>query len=350
MVILLACCHGCKEPKVKVPDAVDFYKLRGTTMGTTYNITYEPYKKLISKATIDSILRDINLSVSTYIDSSTISKINNSSKYGRKAEILINGKIHKSDKVITKMDQHFLTNYKAANRIYLDTDGSFDPTVMPLVNYWGFGYKPKKPVTKVDSQKVSSILKLVGMTCVKPVGVELDFSAIAKGYAVDYLAMYLRSQGVENLMVEIGGEVYAQGHNATTTPWTIGLNTPDSESTLQDFMNLVHLKKMSVASSGNYRIFHIVNGKKYSHEINPKSGYPERNELLQVSVLARNCMEADAVATALMIMGKKKGMAYIESKPGMEAVFFYGDKEGGIAQTESSGFAKYKAVSVTNQG
>ncbi len=345
---------GCKSEPNKVIKEV-YKKISGQTMGTTYAIIYKPFAEEISKSAIDSILIDINLSVSTYIDTSTISKINKSAQYGQSVTILNNGKYVEQDRIQLAADPHFLINFKAANRVYLDTDGSFDPTVMPLVNYWGFGYTPKKPVTQVDSQKITQILENVAlekftieqsgevMTCIKPTQAELDFSAIAKGYAVDYLSTYLKEQGVDDLMVEIGGEVYATGLNPKSSQWTIGLNTPDSKSQLTDFSNYIQLDGKAVASSGNYRIFYEVDGKKYSHEINPKTGYPERNSLLQACVIASNCMEADAIATALMVMGQKKAMAFIESQLQVEALLFVGNDKGEIEQLKSSGFSAYEA-------
>ncbi len=347
---------SCKGDANKPTQAQETYnKITGQTMGTTYTIIYEPYAQPVIKATIDSILVSINQSVSTYIDSSTISKINRSDIYGQSTEILVNGKMATQDKIELPADTHFEHNYKVANRIYLDTDGYFDPTVMPLVNYWGFGYTPKKPVTKIDSQKINSIRETIGMEkvtaesvsdrliCMKPTGTELDFSAIAKGYAVDYISNYLQEQGVENLMVEIGGETYAKGQSPRNKNWVIGLNTPTTESSLTDFSSYIELQDKAVASSGNYRIYYEVEGRRYGHEINPKTGYPERNALLGVSVIAPTCMEADAIATALMVMGQDKAQAYVAAKPHIEAVLFVGDIGGGIGLIRSEGFATYEA-------
>ena len=353
-IVVVSCIIlGCKS-EVNRPEVEVYKKISGLTMGTTYSIIYKPHKKITTKETIDSILRSINLSVSTYIDTSTISKINNSAKYGKTIELLSNGKIINQDRLQLIADPHFLVNFKAANRIYLDTDGFFDPSVMPLVNYWGFGYTPKKPVTKVDSQKVNQILSTVAfekftveqtgevMTCIKPKESKLDFSAIAKGYAVDFLSTYLKEQGVDDLMVEIGGEVYATGINPRSSQWIIGLNTPKSDSQLSDFSNYVKLNDKAVASSGNYRIFYEVEGKKYSHEINPKTGYPEMNSLLQVSVIAPTCMEADAIATGLMVMGKDKALDFVNAHSQIEALFFVGNDSGSIVQLRSEGFQAYE--------
>ena len=164
-------------------------------MGTTYHISHGTSMRNFDQSEIDSILIAINQSVSTYIDSSTISKINNSETHGKATELIMNGDYVTSHKVVLPTDPHFIENFKASERVYLDSDGAFDPTVMPLVNYWGFGYTPKNPVTDVDSQKVSQILESIGfskinlgyneneMVIIKPGPSSLDFSAIAKGYA-----------------------------------------------------------------------------------------------------------------------------------------------------------------------
>lgn len=319
-------------------------------MGTTYNISYRPGPSSIAKDAIDSILVEINLSLSTYIDSSTISKVNNADQYGEKVTLLENGKEKSFEKITLARDEHFILNYNKAEQIFLESDGAFDPTVMPFVNYWGFGYDPKKPRTDSDKSKVNLMLKYVGlekfnleandnaMVIIKPVNAEIDFSAIAKGYAVDYISNYLTENEVTNSMVEIGGEVYAKGLNKQGLPWKIGLNTPKETAALNDYSSVINLDGRGLASSGNYRNFHVVDGKKYGHEINPKTGYPEKNNLLAVSVLAPTCMEADAVATALMIMGHEKARVYIDDYQQLEACYFTSDEKGNIIQSMSKNF------------
>ncbi len=352
ILILVSCKNDNVPVKVVTPD---YFQVRGKTMGTTYSVIMD--SDLISKAIIDSLLVDINLSVSTYIPESTISRFNNDSIYGTTVEVIRNGKFASQHKVVLDNDEHFLTNYNKAKEIYMQTDGYFDPTVMPLVNYWGFGITEKKAITVADSMRITALQERVGldrisfsggkedMTFVKPSGTQLDFSAIAKGYAVDYIAKHLSDNGLTNYMVEIGGEVYAQGSNPRGVTWTLGINTPNEMAALNDFSAKVSIDSVGLASSGNYRNYHIHNGVKYGHEINPNTGYPEKNNLLGVSVIAPSCMEADAVATALMIMGLDKGMKYINDYLQLEAAFFYGNNEGGISQVNSSGMGRYlKAV------
>ena len=224
---------------------------------------------------------------------------------------------------------------------------------MPLVNYWGFGYTPKEAVTRVDSSKVKRMVSKLGMEkfqveanadsmiCIKPRASELDFSGIAKGYAVDYLADHLQMQGVENLLVDIGGEVFVSGKNPKGQKWTLGLNTPDEQSSYYDYAETVILSNKGLASSGNYRNYHVVDGKKYGHEINPKTGFPELNDLLGVSVIAGTCMEADAVATALMIMGKDEALAFLDANINLDGILFFSDSDGYIISKQSNNFQKY---------
>jgi len=320
-------------------------------MGTYYRLIYQDHANRITKARIDSILIAINLSASTYIDSSTISKINRSSTYGKEIEVLANGRPDTRHQVNLANDIHFIKNYELSERIFLETQGAFDPTIMPLVNYWGFGYTPKKAVA-ADQNKIDSILAYIGMdkvslevntsnmTIVKPARLQLDFSGVAKGYAVDQLTSYLKNAGISNMMIDIGGEVYATGSNPLAKKWTVGLNMPKEDAALTDIISLINLDNQGLASSGNYRNFHVINGKKYGHEINPKSGHPELNDLLAVSVIAPSCAEADAIATGLMIMGLSKAESYVEDYPNIEASFFYSDSSGIIQSRYSEGMSK----------
>lgn len=355
LTLCLTLISACKTEKaVSVTPNPTYLKVKGKTMGTHYNITYKPYLAPIPQAKLDSILVDINLAVSTYIDTSVISKINNSSKYGKPVEILVNGSYHNTHKIKLPYNEHFDANFKLAQYLNLQTDGFFEPTVMPLVNYWGFGYEPKVAVTKVDSLKVHKLLQQVGMDnftleaseqemiCIKPPAAELDFSASAKGYAVDYLSTYLKDQGVENLMVEIGGEVYAKGLNPSGRAWTIGINLPDENSSITESISYLKLDGYALASSGNYRNFHEVDGKKYGHELNPFTGFPEFNELLSVSVIAPTCGDADAYATALMVMGKEKALKFAELKHELEAILYYGNEEGELDFVFTSGYFSHK--------
>ena len=354
-LFLTACRPEPKSPPFDSPIAQKtlYKKFHGKTMGTTYSVTFHDPENVIVQSQIDSALVEINLSLSTYIDSSTVSKINNGNKYGEKVTLLVDSQYKESIRTTLPHDMHFITNFEKAGEIYRNSDGYFDPTVMPLVNYWGFGYDPKVPVTEVDSSRIKSILKTIGfekftlehdskeMVIIKPKGAELDFSAIAKGYAVDYLGKLLASANIVNYMVEIGGEVVAAGKSPSAQPWKVGLNTPKEDASLTDFSGIVQLQNIALASSGNYRIFHKVNGKKYGHELNPKTGFPKNSEVLGVSVIAPTCMEADAVATACMVLDLKSAYKYISDYQQLEACFFTSNSEGKIISKITPGFSKY---------
>lgn len=345
LLILLSCKSDAKK------EALGYQKISGKTMGTTYNITYFDSLGINYQKSIDSLLIEINNSVSTYIPSSTISKINNHTI--ATTEILINGKIEENTKLEIDLDSHFLENYNVSLNIYENTDGYFDPTIAPLVNYWGFGYTAKKAITKIDRKKVKELRSVVGMNkfnlktkgsklqIIKPSLAKLDFSAIAKGYAVDFIAKYLESKKVSNYLVEIGGEVYAKGLNQSKSQWKLGINKPQSDAPINVFEIILNINDKGLASSGNYRNYYETQEWTYGHEINPFTGFPEMGSLLGVSVIGDNCMVADAYATAFMIMGLEKSKQLTEQIKGLEACFFYLNNEEILVKDYSSGFEAF---------
>jgi thiamine biosynthesis lipoprotein len=247
---------------------------------------------------------------------------------------------------------HFLANLQRAEEIAAVTEGYFNITIMPMVNYWGFGYTSKKPVSGVDSIKVDSLMTFVGLDKYSfdqtpgrvqlrkafP-GTQLDFSAIAKGYGVDLVGDYLQQQGIENYLVDIGGEAAAQGDKGSPDqPWRIGINTPREDAALNEIEVAVPLQNKAIATSGNYRNFYEVDGQKYSHTINPFTGYPERSNLLSASILADDCTTADAYATASMVMGLDKAFALIDSLPNLSGFFIYSDETGNLQTRATRGF------------
>lgn len=350
-VLLISACDSSSVKQANSNVENKYLSIHGQTMGTTYNITYDGNDINVQKSTIDSILIAINNSVSTYLPHSTISKINQNSGAEIK-EILVNSQSFEVSSIRLEYDKHFDMNYRRSERIYLDTKGAFDPTIMPLVNYWGFGYTPKRPITKIDSSKVDSMLSYVGMhkiqyesgstylDIIKPDKTKLDFSAIAKGYAVDFIGSFLTDLSIKNYLVEIGGEVQTKGVNPNNEAWTLALNKPTPESSTREFQELISLSDLSLASSGNYRNYYKVYNKIYGHEINPATGYPEMNDLLGVSVVAANCMEADALATAFMIMGFEEAKTFVQSNPTIEAAFFISNDEGDIVSHFSKGLTE----------
>ncbi|MEY2905009.1 MAG: hypothetical protein RJA52_1025 [Bacteroidota bacterium] len=317
-VLLYFLLFSCQKESV-------YQQIEGKTMGTYYKVTYQgDLSAKYLKNQLDSMLAAFNQEVSTYIDDALISKFNQS----------IEGII-----IDTLQYNLFWENYRLSEKIYQQSNGSFDPTVMPLVNYWGFGYQGKKPVSETDSLAVDSLLKFVGFgnISIQPLenhqiflqkhfaGVQLDFSGVAKGYGVDLLGNWLEINGIHNYLIDIGGEMRAKGKNPKNQVWTIGISEPLENSPFQNIYTKIELKDQSVATSGNYRNFYEVNGQKFSHTINPLNGFPQRHNLLSASVIASNCATADAWATAFMVMGLEKSIEWAKKNPDIETYFIYND-------------------------
>jgi len=328
---------SCKEEKV-----IDAYVLlTGSTMGTSYKVTCKsngiPSDSL--QKVIKRELKLLNDGLSTYQEDAVISMFN---EYG---DITLD---------TTKTAQlHFYRVYKSARRYYNISDFDFDPTVMPLVNHWGFGYEKVDRTNARSGSGIANIKADVSMSLIdefnldgkiiiskKRKGTELDFSAIAKGYGVDIVAQKLFSLGIEDYLVDIGGEMVARGKNKKNKLWTIGINRPLEDATLSQADIFVQLDNVAMASSGNYRNFYEVDGKKYSHTINPKTGYPERSNLLGVSIISKDCMDADAIATTCMVKGLDEAKKFIDVLPHAEGCFIYNENDS-LATYYSSGFSKY---------
>lgn len=276
--------------------------LAGQTMGTTYHITLaENVTRQIEtslKQEIDGRLLEVNESFSTYINSSEVSQFNN----------------YKGTDWQEKSDE-FMTVLAAAQNISVMSDGAYDLTVGPLVNLWGFGPDFKKEDVP-DDQMVKEALSKVGYKKlmfnpgnneIKKLQKDLyiDFSSIAKGFGVDAIAELLMAKGYKNYMVEIGGEMRVSGLNPQQVKWRIAIEKPDTET--RSIHRVIKVSDVAIATSGDYRNYFEQDGVKFSHTINPKTGYPVQQELASVTVLAKNSMTADAWATAFMVLGYKKG-------------------------------------------
>ena len=296
----------------------------GTTFGTIYHIKYLYNRDL--KKEIEAELHRVDASLSMFNPQSTISLINK-------------GESNTADSMLAEVLQLSFAVNKA-------TDGAFDPTVAPLVNAWGFGFKDGQ---LPDSMQVDSLLNLVGLSGIhfqdgkltkdNPLSI-LDMSAIAKGYGVDRVAQLLRGHSITNFMVEIGGEVVAEGINEKGTPWRIGINKPNEDSTSlnTELQDIISLSGHALATSGNYRNFYVQNGKKIAHTINPKTGYPAQQDILSSTVVAPTCAEADAFATAFMVMGMEKAKKVLQEQSQLDAYFIYSDGEGNYQTWSSTGF------------
>lgn len=304
--------------------------VKGETMGTTYVIKYiPPSSEKISKAQVDDLLKSINQSVSTYISNSVISLINKAQADSCK---------------FINLDKTFLENFNSSKIIYEKTGGTFNPALMPLVNYWGFGYQNKNR-NNVDSNEVKHLLNLTdfdGFQLVnnqlnkKNKSQQLDFSAIAKGFGVDQLALLLETKNIENFLVEIGGELRAKGRNEKNEYWSIAIDKPEKGLGNRQFTAILKLKNQSVATSGNYRNYRKIGDKEYGHIINPETGYPEQTDVISATIISKNCADADAYATACMVMGFKKAKKLIESSNELQAYLIYKSEGGEIAYYQSS--------------
>lgn len=337
---------SCQNVSNDTPaSTLQYQEVRGETMGTYYSVKYGSTSSADLKPTIDSILVALNDEVSTYIPSSTISTFNQAES-SLDLGYPVDAYLLSDTRKIPAKNGHFARNYLLSRQIHERTEGYFEPTIMPLVNYWGFGYTEKNKVQSVDSTLVDSLLTLVGMEKVnyqgtvlskKHSGVQLDFSGVAKGYGVDLLGQFLEANNINNYLVEIGGEVRARGVNSRGSYWTIGVNKPDPQAKLTDFQVTATLENRAVATSGNYRNFYEVDGNKYAHIINPKTGYTQLSDLLSVTVFADDCATADGFATAMMIMGREGALQLAESEPDLEVLLIYGTEDGGTATQASSG-------------
>jgi thiamine biosynthesis lipoprotein len=296
-------------------------------MGTiAYNVKYLTDEKQNLKSPIDSILKASNQSLSTYIPDSEISQFN------------------KTDSLAYPSDM-FLDVLMKSEEIYRKTNGAFDPTIGPLVNAWGFG--PDKQKKVLDSAQVDSLLQLIGFDQItfseqlvtKPRGVYLDFSAIAKGYAVDLVAEFLESKNLEHYMVEIGGEVRARGTNEEGNTWTIGIEDPLVAKNEQKLIAIVALDGRSLATSGNYRNYFQEDGKTYAHILDPRTGYSQGKQILSASIFARTCIEADALATAAMILDVDQAQALVNTMNDIDAVFIRENTEGNLETVITDGIA-----------
>ena len=303
-------------------------QFRGEAQGTYYSITYFDALNRNLKYQIDSLLQAFDLSASNYVSASIISKVN--------ANIPV------------EIDDIFRGNFLLSQEVSAATQGDYDITVRPLVELWGFG---KKEASEVNQYKVDSILQFTGYQKVKLLNnkiykedprVQLDFNAIAQGYSVDVTSAYLRTLGISNFLVDIGGEVYASGMKPDSLYWQVGIERPkDNEAYGESLSAIVSLKDKGMATSGNYRKFYIKNGVKYSHTIDPHTGRPAQRKLLSATIIAQNAAHADAYATACMVMGVKKSIEFLSKHPEMDGFLIYSDENGNYKNYHTQGLSQF---------
>lgn len=287
---------------------------RGMVFGTVYHITYQSSKSL--QKDIEAELAKVDASLSPFNERSIITAVNEN-----------------RDTVVNKM---FSDVFALAMKISDSTNGAFDITVAPLVNAWGFGFKGGVMPSR---HQVDSLKALVGYHKVSLTNgrvsktdprIMLDCSSIAKGYGCDVVAKFLSAKGIDNYMVEIGGEIVTRGISEKRLPWKIGVTKPtdDSLNVNQEIQTIINVTDKAMATSGNYRNFYYKNGRKYAHTIDPSTGYPVQHNILSSTVIAADCATADAYATAFMVMGLDKAKAILSRHPELMAYFILASDDG----------------------
>lgn len=302
------------------PEKQEIVRAEGEALGTTYHISYFSDRPIEMDHSLDSIFDLVNQSMSTYQSDSDISRINRGEEN-------------------VKVDPMFLEVFELSEQVYRESGGYFDPTVGDIVNLYGFG--SEEGVSDPDSTMVDSLMQFVGMdkTAISDEGVfikkypevYIEFNAIAKGYAIDVIGDFLDSKGVDNYLIELGGELLAKGKNLTKdTYWRVGVDDPQMETERRQMIAVLELRDRAMATSGNYRKFREDpdTGEQYVHTINPLTGLPERGDLLSATVLAPNCALADAYATAFMAMGYERSRALVEELQEIDVFFLYLDPTG----------------------
>ncbi|WCO01073.1 FAD:protein FMN transferase [Psychroserpens ponticola] len=303
---------SCKNEGKQQIETSENIKTSGPVFGTSYSVIYN--SEINYEKQFDSLFAIVNQSMSTYIPNSDISKLN------------------RNEAVV--MDKHFENVFLASKKIHEATDGAFDPTIGDVVNAWSFGADKSKFLT--DSTTIDSLMRFVGFDKValkdnkvdKQSGTYIEFNAIAKGYGVDVIANFLEDKNINDYLVEIGGEIRASGMNIEKkSPWRVGLDEPRFDGE-QSVLKGISLTNVGMATSGTYRKFKTDdNGNRYAHIINTKTGYPSKTNILSVSVIAKDCMTADAYATAFQAMGIENVTEFLKSHPELKVfLIFENDK------------------------
>ncbi len=323
LFLIVLCFSSCTSEKL--------YDIKGEAQGTYYSIKYIAASEVLTKADFDALFLKIDSSLSTYKDYSLISKFN------------------REDSIITN-DPFFIEMIRECDQIYHKSNGAFDATVLPLVRAWGFGPEGNEYVSSIP---IDSLMKLVGweklaikyfpdgrLSLKKGVkGMQLDFNAIAQGYSSDIIADILNEAGINNYLIDSGGELKAKGLNSNGESWKIGVDNPEENASERSLIATFELNNTSVATSGNYRKFYIKDGVKYSHTISPFTGSPVKHTLLSATVITDTCSIADGFATALMVIGTEQAISLIENLDNVEAYLVYSDEEGNFKSYLSKGLA-----------
>ena len=316
-------------------DAQREHLIQGRTMGTTYHVKvvtgdFEGVAAGL-KEKIDARLVEINSSLSTYQRDSEISRFNDMKQTGQAFAI----------------SADFLRVMMTAKAVFGLSESAWDGTVNPLVDLWGFG-RAGRQGTAPQKHKIAALMPGIGFKNIQiiPTGalvkknkfITLDLSSIAKGYGVDQIAEIVFKAGFKNYLVEIGGEIFASGKRQDGKLWRIGINRPRKDAAFNEVYKIVDLNNQGFATSGDYRNFFEVDGIRYSHVIDPRTGYPVSNGVVSVSIIADNCTLADGLATAVMVMGTEKGLDLINRLEGVEGLIIIGKPDGSLNAHYSNRF------------
>ena len=299
--------------------------LQGLAQGSYYAVTYFDDEGRNFQREIDSVFHAVDVSVNLWVDSSVISKVN------RNEEVML--------------DKIFIDNFNIAQEAAQMSDGYFDPTISPIVTAWGFSNKTGDSITPslIDSLKQLVDYRKVkvenGKIIKENPAMQLDFNAVAQGYTSDMIANFLESRGIKNYLVDTGGEIMAHGSKPNGQPWIVGIEKPaeswDAEQVVQA---RIALRDKGLVTSGSTRKYVERNGKRYSHCIDPKTGYPVEHNVLSVTVLADNSVWADALASICMVMGLEKSLPLIQSLDGVEAYYIFENDENELETFATEGF------------
>jgi thiamine biosynthesis lipoprotein len=311
------------------PEVLKQYRITGAAQGTYYSITYYSSSDKNLQPEVDSLLKQFDRSVSSYLPSSLLSRMNRNDS-------------------TAMADRIFETIFDKSMEVSASTDGAFDITVGPLVNAWGFGFSKRENVTNA---LVDSLLPLINYRNVRLLNgklektdprIRIDFDAIAQGYTSDWLAGFFESKGIRNYLIDIGGEVLGMGRKPDGRCWSVAIEMPSrNREDERKIQAVLSLENKAISTSGSYRKYYEENGVRYSHTIDPSTGYPVKHNLLSVSVLASDCMTADAYATAFMVWGVEKSKEFLVNHPEMDVYFISDDGKGGFSVYWTPGFDRY---------
>jgi thiamine biosynthesis lipoprotein len=293
----------------------DYVTVSGLALGTSFKITYKDNQKRDYHDSVMNIFDEFENSLSLYRENSIISKVN------RNEDVVL--------------DDYFINMFNRAREITDLTGGAFDISAAPLFEVWGWGEKKK---IKVTPEMIDSLKQYTGMNKIRIEGnkavktnpnVRINSNAIAKGYCSDIIAKFIERQGIKDCLVEVGGEMVLKGKNRSGKDWKIGIDKPFDGNLIpgQVLQAIVNVSDKALATSGDYRRYYIEDGKKYSHTIDPETGYSAKQNVLSVTVIAPDCMTADALATAFMVMGLEKTKEFLQQHPDIEALLLYSDRE-----------------------